>query len=460
MISPAANWRKSGGRHSLLRRLPSGAGPPNKSADPLDILAYNVMATMVVRLREGSGIPEQIGLHMLHAFPELRRDPDWLSKTPPDMTPVQWAMHLRYQDEELDAWVRRGSGEAVAFATSLDGTQENLADLVLAKRFYRQVGSIMANSHQHWRRAKLQVSDDNWAEDLREANLRLAAVSVDTNRYRTKLFDWQQISDPVHRRDRLRAAIGPSEIPPSSWTPAYSPIELDGHRITCVQGELNCSLHKDYWCRSWIQAAEKQEAAVLTKRLQERLASVIDMEISTPKFNWNSLDLAPSFVGRMIHPEVAVQCIQRGLDGPTTEFWLSQGLTGPSAIQLANFVTDDLEDTTPPQIVQAINGAISNDSDAAVILQADALTPGLAAEAIQWFCAGWSWAELSRKFREQSLASGRAVLGAPEKVAKAVVTFKETQYYAADTIRSWAVPQDWDMDLRPQPEVDTESLAL
>lgn len=369
-------------------------------------------------------------------------------------------MHLRHRDEELDAWIRRGSAEAVAFATSLDSTQENLADLVLTKRFYRQVGSLIASPRQHWSLTRPEVSDDNWVEDLKDANLRLAAIAVDTRRYRTQLFSWQQISDQIHQRDRLQTAIRPSEIPPSSWTPACSPIELDGHRVTCVKGELNCSLHNDYWCHSWVQASEKPLAAALTKRLQERLTSAIDIELSTAKFNWNSLNLAPSFVGRMIHPEFAGECIQRGLDGPTTELWLSQGLTGASAIQLANCVTDDLEDMTPPQIAQAINGAISSNNDATVILQADALTPGLAVEAIRWFCAGWSWPELFKKFREQSLASGQAVLGTPEKKAKAIVAVGKTEYYKEDTIRSWAVPQEWDMDLRPQPEVSADSLDL
>ncbi len=80
----AAKWREV----FTFKEIDHWRWPPNKSAGTLDILAYNVMATMVVRLCKRSGISEGSGLQMLQAFPELRRDPDWLSEIPPDMTPA------------------------------------------------------------------------------------------------------------------------------------------------------------------------------------------------------------------------------------------------------------------------------------------------------------------------------------------------------------------------------------
>ena len=325
--------------------------PPNKSDSPIDSLAYNVMASMVMRLRQNTNVSSKEALLALRVFPELHRDPDWLSQRPRNMTILQWGIHRRHQDPELDAWLRGGSPIAILFSNDC-GKTPGLTELVLQKRLYRQIGNIVTRAFPMTDEAALPTAGD-WVEQLRLRNLAVAALNAE-NKIGHLSFNplfQAQVNKPLNTREILGEVMAATVIPsPSSsaQTPANAPIEVDGHQITSADGGLICLDEPYHQCGEMLRHADwhRRHYPVIRERLelrlQKRLNAPVPMRLFTPKFDWSFLDLAPSFAGRPVYPGSVGEYIVHGVNGATAEFWISQGLVDAAQIKLANLISESL----------------------------------------------------------------------------------------------------------------------
>jgi hypothetical protein len=127
---------------------------------------------------------------------------------------------------------------------------------------------------------------------------------------------------------------------------------------------------------------------------------------------------------------------------------------------MASLVVDDLEDIPATNIAQAINGGVEKDDVITSILSADALTPGLATEAVRWFIQGWSWDDLSKKFQQQALDSGRPRLGRPQAVASTSKDIGKPFRMEVSDLSNWAVASDWDEPLRLEKDLQADSVSI
>lgn len=426
------------------------------------------MATMVTRLSRNTSISTEEALLFLRAFPELRRNPGWMCQQPSDMTSLQWAIHLRYQDEELDAWLRRGSPTAILFANEYGGNPD-LMDLVVKKRFYRQVGNIVARKGWDVDDEPLPTNDD-WVKKLKNRNLAITALNVwgEIHPYSPKSFVLKkQVDKPLNTNSILKELVSvtaPSSAPPFAWVPANRPVAIYSHEISNIDGDLVCLQHPNHQCEELLQDSDRivhnypMIVKQLSLRLEERLLSATPIPFPTPVFDWRFLDLAPSFAKLPIHPNSIGNYIAQGIDGATAMFWISQGLPNAAQMKLATLIAKNTEGVTVPQVAQIITGAFNKDYEINTILAADTLHPGLAIESFHWFSEGWSCETLLRKFPD--LRSGQAVTGTPRRVARSSISFTHQLTGIFNWMDQWAAPDNWDEPLRIEAEVTDDCISL
>ena len=439
-----------------------------RSSDPPSSqLALNVLATMVKRIQRDTEISPEEAVATLRAFPELQRDPDWLSGCPDDMSLGQWAIHKRYQNPDIDLWVRSGDYHAVTFANAHWSRWRGAIDKAL-----QPFQSVSSETSTLTKSRYVVCLDDQ--ESLTQEQLYQRIVNNNWHSYvgsfvsdtRTKKtyhnmsvsggseYDWPL----TQKYDYTKGLISRSGTP--VHTMADAPVESHGHIIQIDNQQLRCAVHNDYWCKNELSGGgwNKSIGQELGRRVNERVVTPEPVVFKDILFDWTNIDLADTYVDFAVQPWILDECLALGLDGPSVERWMSLGVSRAKAIALAMTIAREAPDLIEPEITTVVTSIGVSTSGIDRYLAISRHYEGISGVIAKWMLNGATVDEALEILKTDARTSGVPGTSVPRPVPRKLSISQRLDSLDFDTLMELAVDLDWGTQM-DEPSQAAESLA-
>ncbi len=437
---------------------------PTASTQTPWVLAFHVLSTMIRRIQSHTQVTATQAAWLIDHFAEIGKDPDWLQDQPKDMTYLQWAIHLHYEDEAIDKWLRCGSFEALTFA---------LSDTKANKSYQLEVLDVGV-------RQPITEARVNIALYRSLCSLRGDPISITSYNLLSALCDDKVLangrwaldkSDATQLIEGARSHIKVGPVAPKDWTPADAPVKSEGHVVICRENRLLCTEHNDSWCDRWLENNEHTVSYELENRLEQRISAVSRfkrLEIPTPIFNWAHLDLGPSYIGKIISPPMVAGLLTLGINGEQAEEWVGRGLHTPELVAIAVKYHDRHPDTSSALVAQALSQLPTSPAATMTdkfLLQADARTTGVIDDWIDWKIMGWNSDDIEREFQMKSDHAGNPRLGTPIAVPQYLARSEPVprninSEWLEKAVEDWSVPVGWEGELSVEIDTSEQTLSL